>query len=364
MSEHGDRWLALDGLRAVAVLFVLLFHFGAPFGTGGYLGVDIFFVISGCVITASLRRSVTQGEGVTAFLWRRAARLYPNLLAVLLVALAIDVVRDGRVLTEHNLALVEQLTATYDFFLTPDIPTPHLWSLSVEWQFYVVLAAATWTLGRAQRRLPGWAAAVALAAASMAAKWLLPWWFDMSLLHVYFWPFTRLDGFMLGVAIALLADRHGLPRMTRAAALVACAVLVTMVVAPRWWSAAALSLFVVIPLVTVAVAVLVWHLVVQPHSVLSRMLRHPALVYLGQRSYSLYLWHYPVGVAMIAAVTAPAPGWEGPFGEGWRGPWVFSVQMLVSLAVAIAAYEWVERPCRAYLNARVPGDAGHRLHPF
>ncbi len=82
MIEDPGRWVAIDGLRAVAVLFVLFYHFGAPFGAGGYLGVDLFFVVSGCVITSSLRRSLVRGGTISDFFWRRCARLFPNLIVL------------------------------------------------------------------------------------------------------------------------------------------------------------------------------------------------------------------------------------------------------------------------------------------
>jgi peptidoglycan/LPS O-acetylase OafA/YrhL len=133
-----ERWLALDGLRALAVLFVCGFHFGAPFATGGYLGVDLFFVISGCVVTTSMLRALDSQHSLPQFLWRRVARLFPNLL-LLAAALLINLWHDGALITAHNAALLKQLAQVYDFSLEPDIPTPHLWSLSVEWQFYLLL---------------------------------------------------------------------------------------------------------------------------------------------------------------------------------------------------------------------------------
>ena len=344
-----ERWRALDGLRALAVLFVCGFHFGAPFATGGYLGVDLFFVISGCVVTTSMLRALEARHSLPQFLWRRVARLFPNLVLLLVVAFALNVWRDGQVVSAHNAVLLKQLAQVYDFSLEPDIPTPHLWSLSVEWQFYLLLTVLAPLLiaGLSATR---WRLAAALGAVSLVAKIVLTRNGAMSLLHIYFWPFTRADGFFFGVAVALLAQAGRMLRAVALAALLLCAVVAAMVVAPRWWTEPQLSLTYVIPVTTIAVTLVVWALVSDPVSWLARGLSHPVLTWVGERSYSVYLWHYVVGVIMIGGLTRPQPGWEGPPGEGWRGPMIFMGQLLATLAVAAAAYVWVERPARAWLN--------------
>src|SRR4051794_9538616 len=116
-ARSTDRhWTALDGLRGIAVLVVLLYHFGAAIGTGGYLGVDTFFVISGFVVTLALRRSDARGRSRLEFFLRRGARLLPNLVAFLLVVFAWDTFREHRLLTSQNAAVLEGLTQTYNVF--------------------------------------------------------------------------------------------------------------------------------------------------------------------------------------------------------------------------------------------------------
>jgi peptidoglycan/LPS O-acetylase OafA/YrhL len=351
-----DRWLALDGLRALAVLFVCGFHFGAPFATGGYLGVDLFFVISGCVVTTSMLRAIDSQHSLPQFLWRRVARLFPNLLLLLAAALLINLWRDGALATAHNAALLKQLVQIYDFSLEPDIPTPHLWSLSVEWQFYLLLVLLAPIMLACQRRWR-WLIPTALGVLSLAAKILWTRNGAMSLLHIYFWPFTRADGFLFGVALALCVQGGRVIRAVAPAALLLLGVVAAMVVAPRWWTEPVISLTYVIPATTVAVVLIVWSLVSRPDSPLGRLLAHPALTWVGARSYSIYLWHYVVGVILIGSITHPQPGWEGPPGEGWRGPAIFGVQLGLTLLVAAAAYAWVEQPARAWLNrVQAPAD--------
>jgi len=358
MERH--RWLALDGLRAIAVLGVLCFHFGAPYGTGGYLGVDVFFVLSGCVVTASFRRSMQSGGTVSGFLWRRGARIFPNLVALSVAAIAWDWWRDRALLTAHNAAVLEGVAQIYDFVLTLNAATPHLWSLSVEWQIYCVLPIVLAILCSRGVR-PALGRVFRFVATALALKPALAW-FGASLLWMYFWPFSRLDEFALGVAVALALEEGRVVTRQWPGVLAGSALLLAMVVAPRWWKEAWESLFVVMPLAAAAAAVVVWSVVSTPDSLLARVLSHRWLRAIGDRSYSIYLWHYMLGVGLIAGLTPPAQGWDGPAGEGWRGDGVFAIQMLLTLAVASLAYALIERPARDFATRW--WDARHRRVPL
>ncbi len=347
-STSRGHWTALDGVRGVAVLAVLLYHFGAPVGTGGYLGVDIFFVVSGCVVTASLRRSMSRGGTAVDFFLRRGARLLPNLLVFLCVVLVWNTWNDGTLLSTSNAAVLEGLTQTYNLIASRGIATRHLWSLSMEWQFYACLPlllpiVCARGLRSAVRLL------VMIAAASVALRVLV-----MATLGrpgvAFLIPFTRLDGVMLGVAVALLIEggrRCAQGLLPLAAVCVAAALLLF---APQWYAVPRLSLFLLMPLATVCAFVVVWAVVSSgPASPLNRALAFPVLRYLGDRSYSIYLWHYFIGVAIIAG------------GEGWRGGRVFLWQLAASLVVAVAAYEGIERPARALLKRRIDGRSSWML---
>ena len=160
--------------------------------------------------------------------------------------------------------------------------------------------------------------------------------------RVYLFPLTRLDGVMLGVAIALLLEQ-GHRRVVRPVSIAAvCGVAVLIMFAPPWFEAPKLSLFLIMPLTTVGAFVLVWTIVSsKPAALINRVLALPLLRYVGDRSYSIYLWHYFIGVALIAG------------GEHWQGSRVFLWQVAASLMVAVAVYEAIERPARARLNRRI-----------
>ena len=341
-SASRDHWNALDGLRGVAVLAVLLYHFGAPIGTGGYLGVDIFFVISGCVVTASLRRSISRGGTTLDFFLRRGARLLPNLLLFLLVALVWNTWNDGTLISRANAAVLEGLTQTYNLIPIRGIATLHLWSLSMEWQFYACLPLLIPIICWRGLRIAVWWL-IAIAAASVMLRPLL-----MAMLGrqgvVFLVPITRLDGVMLGVAVALLIEQgRRLSRSNLLIAAAACGMAVLMLFAPRWELAPKPSLYLIMPLATVGAFLVVWAIVSSPPiSAVHHALASPLLRYIGDRSYSIYLWHYFVGVALIA---------RGE--EEWQGGPVFLWQVTASLIVAIAAYEVIEHPARVRLNRRI-----------
>lgn len=343
MSQRSDYWVALDGLRGVAVAAVLLYHFGAPVGSGGYLGVDLFFVISGCVVTTSLRRSLARGATIPDFFLRRAARLLPNLLLLLIAAAAWNAWADGRWITDHNRAVLTGLTQTANLLSYGDGQgTAHLWSLSAEWQFYLLLPFVLPALcGRGLSR--GVRLALGVAAASIALRPILDYAFGVSLMHVYLWPITRLDDLMMGVAVALLVENKQRPAgrlLPRVLPLISgAAIAAALLVAPYWYRKPELSLFAIMPAVALAAFVLVWSLVsAEPGAPLNRLLATPALTYLGERSYSVYLWHYLIGAAVVA------------HGEGWHGDAVFARQVTLSLIVALIAYEAIERPVRLHAN--------------
>jgi peptidoglycan/LPS O-acetylase OafA/YrhL len=270
------------------------------------------------------------------------------------VAVAWNTWHDRSLLTEANallLAAAAQVVNIATSFADPSITTStHLWSLSIEWQFYLLLPLLLMPLwrrpGDTRSRL-GLVLGVALASMllrpALGAADVVPW-------QIYHWTITRLDGLALGVAAGLLLERPSRAARRWSASVALLAIAVAIVATPDWWRDPRLSLYVSITAVGMASYVLVRGITTGRAAVpLVGVLASRPLRWIGERSYSIYLWHFFIGVVVIA---------DGS--EDWQGLPVFAAQMAASLAVAVAAYEFVEKPCRARytLQAKVTsGDA-------
>lgn len=317
---------ALDGLRAISILAVVAFHSKVPLLGGGFFGVDLFFVLSGFLITTILHNELEQTKGVdlSRFYWNRLVRLTPPLYLMLAAVLLIGVATPGKTL----------VAAVY---LT-DFSTPyersygvlgHAWSLAVEEQFYLV-----WPLLLAGiLRLPR-PVAVIVALFCVATVWRLLLLQDLPHRWVYYRPDARLTGLLAGAIVALakpeFKDISQLNSIGRAAA---GAILVAMVGSLIFsW----LSLAITQTLVEVSAAALIVA-AVDGRSEIHRALSHPGLVRLGVLSYAIYLWHYP-----IATVRRASYDWV---------PTLF-VTAVVSLALAILTHNLVELPMRAFRSRR------------
>lgn len=316
---------AWDGLRALAVVVVLLFHFQVPGFAGGLLGVDIFFVISGFLITYLLLGEVTAHGRIAyrRFIGRRMTRLYPAVLATVVgtwvVCLALGGIRTpGRDETFASLTY----TVNWLSVLRPDTTSyfAHLWSLGIEQQFYL-----TWPIillglfigrpdpGQLLRRCLALAALVIVARAAYVGAgfaWRPDGWDSAArdpflfgeIAHrriqtinwAYFALWFRVDGIFLGAAAAIWAAGGAtMPRRVAAVLSGVCSVLLIVAIAQAKPGTEALYV-VWIPLVGVATAGLLaasWSARSMPWS---RALGVPPLTLIGRWSYSIYLIHIPV----------------------------------------------------------------------
>lgn len=288
---------ALDGLRAVAILLVLLSHAHAPMFDGAFFGVDLFFVLSGYLITSLLLKEV-QATGRIDF-WqfyrRRFYRLMPPLALFLLayVLLAPHIWPDLEdVYSDALVSLLYLADYGIAFFDSPDTLL-HMWSLSVEEHFYLIWPVVLLWLVRRSTPATLWR--------SIAGIFVLGWaWRVLSVLwgqefyEVFFRFDTRSTGLLLGALLAALvaAEHPLLARMQRhLPRLMWIPLAVPLLMVFEWGDMGAM----VWGLTVVELAALVVLVAVLPgQGLVYEMLSAPSLVYIGKLSYGIYLWHYPV----------------------------------------------------------------------
>jgi peptidoglycan/LPS O-acetylase OafA/YrhL len=341
----------LDGVRALAVLAVMGFHEGASELSGGFLGVDVFFVLSGFLITDLL---ATQYDRVGRlnlkdFWSRRARRLLPALALMLIVVTAAATVIEPGQRASLRLALLAAVTYTSNWYqilhhvsyfaalglFTAPPPLDHLWSLAIEEQFYLIWPLLLWLLilrlnGR-RARVTATLILAALSALAMALEYSPG---DPSL--VYYGTDTHASALLIGAALALafpLATVASLP-VAQVRRLDAAGVVGLVLLA---WAAGHFSGNdrAVYPFGLILAAMGAAGLVAAAAGtgVIAAMTSLSPLRWVGIRSYGIYLWHWPV-IALAGAITGPGP----------TSPWLWLIETGVSIALACASWEFVERP--------------------
>ena len=350
-NPAGDRRFRPDiqGLRAVAILVVVLFHAGVPGFGGGFVGVDVFFVISGFVITGVLlrERDASGRTSIPSFYGRRARRIIPAATLVIIVTVVAAYHSLGSV-TGHETAVDGRWAAVFlaNFHFAasstnylasqrPPSALQNYWSLAVEEQFYIVYPAVFVLAARWARRLSlrGRLALVLVAviAASFTYSVLLT---PANPSSAFFSPLTRAWELALGGLIALGGDhlRRVPPTF---AALASWAGLAAIAVADLRLTSAS-----VYPGSLVAIPVLGAGLVIaggvaRPRWGAELLLRQGPFQFLGLISYSLYLWHWPILVIAAqsrGATTLPV----------WDNVWL----LLLATALATVTYWLLENPVR------------------
>ena len=346
---------ALDGLRALAVIAVLLYHGDVSWAQGGYFGVDAFFVLSGFLITSLLLAEFTADRTIAlgSFWARRARRLLPA-MALVLVAVAIYAVvaahplelrqlRGDGISTLFYVANWHQVFTHQSYFESFAAPSAlrHTWSLAIEEQFYlvwplVVLGVLHVTRG-SRRALLALCIALATASAALMAIWYTPGT-DPS--RVYYGTDTRAQSLLIGATLAIFFSWRALsPRRPRLAVLFDTAALLAMGALLLIWgtttSGEAWQYRGGFAVMAILVAFVIANVTQPEHQgLLARGLSWTPLRSVGLISYGLYLWHWPIFV------------WLSEERTNLDGPRLLMVRLTVTAVVSAASFVFVERPIR------------------
>ena len=357
-ANRGIQYIpAIDGLRALAVIAVMLYHLGFTWIPGGFLGVDLFFVISGYVITRLLLDSIEQSGGLDlrGFYLARARRLLPALIfTVTTTTIAIGIWAPDtikRLLTDMPFALTGTmnwwLVARHqDYFESIGRPPllQHTWSLAVEAQFYLLWPLILYFILKrlGKKRIP--IAALVIAAASGVALLLVSFSLDASnaskVSHVYFGTDTHSIGLFLGAALAVSwIPQNFTTQVSKKAqdfidgigvfgfiGIIATFLLIDET-KPTLYKIA-------FPLAGLFGASIIMS-VVHPASRFAPILQNPIFVWIGQRSYAMYLWHW-----IIFQVTRPSVDLAG---QMWA---LYALRILIVFALADISLRYVEQPIR------------------
>lgn len=367
--EANRRYIlpGLDGLRAIAVLLVIVYHFWPTVLPGGMIGVDIFFVISGFLITSLLlREGALNGRIALGSFWvRRARRLLPAIALMILVLGPVSLIVGGDIQVNLGRQLLGAATfssnwisifAGNDYFAqtSPELFT-NFWSLAVEEQFYVLwpllIVASGLLLGRRWRHFSAIMVLGILASLGVAAFLLMN---GTPISRIYYGTDTHLYGLLLGALLAFARPWSLYPPMGKKA-LYRVAQPFGLIAFTRvmvsW-----LSLFALIPYAILvpesAPGAIPWGLfgasllalgVIQgmlpdmlagASEALRRLLNFAPLRWVGERSYGLYLWHWPLAVVMHYVLGAD------------RSPLVNVGVLVATFAIAEMSYRWIETPIR------------------
>ncbi len=345
---------ALDGLRAISVIGVLLYHADVAWIPGGFLGVEIFFVISGFLITSLLAEEWQNHGGIdkARFWYRRARRLLPALFAVIIATVVYSVLFLPDEVAKLRGDVIAALTYSTNWFLIfsqqsyfeafgRPSPLRHLWSLAIEEQFYIVWPIVFGFLlrkvgGQARRLFWPLFGGAAVSTVLMAVMFSP----DGDPSRVYYGTDTRAAGILLGAALACIWTpwRSSRPAAAKAGPLLEVVGLISLVLI-GWFFLNAGEFdpwlyrggFAAISLVTVILIAVIVHPSVR---LLSGALSTRPFTFVGLRSYGLYLWHWPVFVFLTADEV------------GFDGNGLLALKFAITFALAELSYRFVEMPIR------------------
>lgn len=335
-----DRWPALDGLRALAVCAVILTHTWVSQFPGGWIGVDVFFVLSGFLITGVLLRE--HGETGTisllGFYRRRVVRLLPALLVMLLiVVIAAYVFRPGLASSTLRVAIFTVLYSA-NWLAASHQPTgllSHMWSLSEEEQFYLVWPVLLVVMLRWRGARLALIVTILCVVAVVIHRTMLAQVVDPHDPQLFFRTDTRVDSILVGCVLCLASSLgwKGSERLWRIAAIVGTAYMAALL--PTAYNTGGWNYTIGYTLLALAAASVVGAATVRPWQPLVRVLSWSPLVRLGKISYAVYLWHLPIAILL-------------PIGQG---PVLALVTFVLSVLIAEVSWRVVERPALRWRSA-------------
>ncbi|WP_414044298.1 acyltransferase family protein [Macrococcus sp. EM39E] len=342
----------LDGLRAIAVIAIIIFHVNPKWLPGGFLGVDTFFIISGYLITTLLIKEYENSGSINLvyFWYKRIKRLLPPVLFMMFIVIQYIIFFERdlffQVKKDMYAALVYASNWWYifdglDYFQSLEArPLKHLWSLAIEEQFYLLFPFLLLILFKLfKKKINVFIVFLIVSLLSMGIMWIL---YDpsKSISRIYFGTDTRLQTLLLGAMLALVWPAYKLrenpPRvLVWIIDIIGLMGSVFLIRSFFFYTEHSASLFQGGLYILGVFTLLCIMASVHPNTLISKIMSHPILMWIGQYSYSLYLWHYPVIVLI-----------HSHYIQG-QIPWYVDVfSLIVTFIMAIISYRFIEQPFR------------------
>ena len=333
----------LDGLRGIAILLVMAHHTEIPFLHGGFIGVDIFFVLSGFLISALLIQEFDTFQSIRLknFYVRRLLRLVPALIAMLLMFCLLSFIFLSKDMAYRNfinsmISLFYMTNWAEAFSIHPPSFLAHTWSLSIEEQFYIIWPIVLFAL----LKIAKYRYHIAIFASTVAAlSWIWRIFLCASgteLGRMFYGLDTRIDalaiGCALGIAIAseLISDRVK-AMLSKSLVVIAPLSVVTLFGLAAFSNGYAPIMFYIgFTAVEILTVFLILDIFLNPKSIIGKALSIPWLVWIGTISYGLYLWHFPIYQAMIQL--------------GYSKIFVLTIGSSIALIVSTISYYGLESP--------------------
>ena len=350
--ENKTKYIkGLDGLRALAVIMVLAYHLKIPFAKSGLLGVTVFFVLSGFLITRILITEIEETHTIDLknFWVRRIRRLIPAVLSMAVVIIFVSAVVNRVVFTKGCKDFVAsvlgfnnwwQIFNKVSYFEAAGAPSPftHCWSLAIETQFYLIYPLVLLLLARVVRgrKKRGKVFAIVSALLTVVSMILMAVLYnpngDPS--RVYYGTDTRAFALLIGALAAIQLEyriiKVKLPR--KIWALIGSISLIVLTCMMVFISSYSSFLYYGGQAIVSLLTAFVVYAVTVSRSMLNKILGHNALKWIGDRSYSIYLWHYPIIILI-----------SGGKKSAW---WIMIIEIVLSVVLAELSYRFIETPIR------------------